>query len=319
MANGRGLLRQAVDATRSGVDSARHTLVWRVWERMLENEVIDRSVALAGKAFVSFFPLVVVVAAFMPPSIRSSITTTMTHQLGIQGPALTLVSGALSSSEDIRRATGILGLVLTFFFATSFTTALQRVYLRAWRRAPGQTVGAYARGSAWLVGLLVYMALMGGLRGLLSDGSGLGPFLVLSLAVSTAWWWFTAWFLLLRQVRWRVLLPTAAITCVTMSGYVLSASIWMPPVVLRNEFQFGFFGVALALVTWFSGAAICIIVGACAGTVLAEDTGPLGRIIRGREPGLLVDGAAPPLPPPSREFRPLDAIRSTDEESARPQ
>ena len=37
-------------------------LLWRVWERMLEIEFLDRSVALAGKAFVSFFPLVFVVA-----------------------------------------------------------------------------------------------------------------------------------------------------------------------------------------------------------------------------------------------------------------
>src|SRR5215204_876301 len=50
-------------------------LLWRVWERMLEIEFIDRSVALAGKAFVSFFPLVIVVAAFMPERIRSSILT----------------------------------------------------------------------------------------------------------------------------------------------------------------------------------------------------------------------------------------------------
>ena len=27
-------------------------LLWRVWERMLEIEFIDRSIALAGKAFV---------------------------------------------------------------------------------------------------------------------------------------------------------------------------------------------------------------------------------------------------------------------------
>ena len=51
-------------------------LLWRVWERMLEIEFVDRSVALAGKAFVSFFPLVIVVAAFVPESIRSSILTT---------------------------------------------------------------------------------------------------------------------------------------------------------------------------------------------------------------------------------------------------
>ena len=38
--------------------------------------------------------------------------------------------------------------------------------------------------------------------------------------------------------------------------------------VTDNEAQFGFFGVALALVTWFSGAAICILIGACAGAGL---------------------------------------------------
>ena len=61
-----------------------------------------------------------------------------------------------------------------------------------------------------------------------------------------------------------------------MGGYAVSATIWMPIVVTRNENQFGFFGVALALVTWFSGAAICVLIGACAGAVFAEDPGPVG-------------------------------------------
>ena len=59
-------------------------LLWRVWERMLEIEFVDRSVALAGKAFVSFFPLVIVVAAFVPERIRSSIITSLTSRLGIR-------------------------------------------------------------------------------------------------------------------------------------------------------------------------------------------------------------------------------------------
>ena len=45
----------------------------RVWDRMLEIEFVDRSVALAGKAFVSFFPLVIVVASFMPAAHSGSI------------------------------------------------------------------------------------------------------------------------------------------------------------------------------------------------------------------------------------------------------
>jgi hypothetical protein len=111
-------------------DRVEQLLLWRVWERLLEIEFVDRSVALAGKAFVSFFPLVIVVAAFVPEVGRESIVTTLIDRLGLAGEALDVTRGAFDSSSDIREATGVLGLVLTVFFATSFTTALQRVYLR---------------------------------------------------------------------------------------------------------------------------------------------------------------------------------------------
>lgn len=294
------------------------TLLWRVWERMLEIEFVDRSVALAGKAFVSFFPLVIVVAAFLPPRVRSSILATMTHQLGIQGHALTTVKEAFASSDDIRRATGILGLLLTFFFASSFTTALQRVYLRSWRRVPSGKLGAYGRGLIWLPSVLAYMALMGGFRTLSGDGAGFGVFVIASLTGTSVLWWCTAWFMLEGQVRWRVLIPTGLATGLTMSGYAFSATIWMPEVVTRNDTQFGFFGVALALVTWLSGAAICILVGACAGPVMAEDGGPMGKLVRGSDPGLLVEGAAPALPAPQRELRLRDAFRPAQEDDVTP-
>jgi len=67
---------------------AEQTLLWKVWDRMLETEFVDRSIALAGKAFISFFPLIIVVAAFMPAHLRMSIFTTVTHRLGITGASL---------------------------------------------------------------------------------------------------------------------------------------------------------------------------------------------------------------------------------------
>lgn len=321
MTNESSTARPRTGAVREGIDSGlarvRRTLLWRVWERMLEMEFVDRSVALAGKAFVSFFPLVVVVAAFMPKSIRASIFTTLTHQLGIQGHALAIVRQAFASTDDIRRATGILGLVLTFFFASSFTTALQRLYLRAWRRPPGGKVGAYTRALVWLPVVLLYMAVLGGWRGLLGERAGVGLVVPVSLMATSALWWFTAWFMLQGQVRWRVLIPTGLITGLAMSGYAVSATFWMPEVVSRNDTQFGLFGVALALVTWLSGAAVCVLVGACAGPVLAQDNGPVGALIRGRESGLLVTGAPPPLPAPVSAPRLRDAFRPSpgDEES----
>ena len=290
---------------------AEGTILWQVWERMLEIEFVDRSVALAGKAFVSFFPLVIVVAAFMPPGVRSSIFTTMTHQLGIGGASLATAKEAFSSADDVRRATGALGLVLTLFFATSFTTAMQRIYLRAWRRDPGGKLSEYTRGPAWLIAVVAYMAVLGAARGTAGDSAGFAVvFAVVVLATSMGLWWFTAWFLLLGQVRPRVLIPTGAITGLAMACYTAAASIWMPAVVTRNETQFGFFGVALALVTWFSGAATCILVGACAGPVLAEDAGRVGRLIRGPSPELLIAGAVPSLPAPTRDLRLRDAFRA---------
>jgi membrane protein len=322
MTNERRGARQRMAGVRARVEAVRQwaqrSPAWQVWERMLEIEFVDRSVALAGKAFVSFFPLVIVVAAFMPPRIRSSIFATLTNQLGVRGDALTTVREAFASSDDVRRATGILGLVLTFFFASSFTTALQRVYLRAWRRTPGRKVGAYTRGLAWLPAVLVYMALVGGGRGVSGGGAGLGAFVIFSLMATSALWWCTAWFMLEGQVRWRVLIPTGLITGLAMSGYTIAAKVWMPEVITRNETQFGFFGVALALVTWLSGAAICIVVGACAGPVFAEDDGSVGAIVRGRKPGLLVEGAPPSLPPPARAPRLRDGFAPTQDDVESP-
>ena len=140
---------------------------------MLEIEFVDRSVALAAKAFVSFFPTVIIVAAFVPEDVRNSIVTTLTHRLGMRGDALRLTRDAFASADHIRTATGVLGLVLTIFFATSFTTALQRVYLHAWRRPPRAGAGTYMRGVSWLLLVLAYMAVLGALRDALGNGLGL--------------------------------------------------------------------------------------------------------------------------------------------------
>jgi membrane protein len=288
-------------------------LLWRVWERLLEIEFVDRSIALAGKAFVSFFPLVIVVASFVPARLRASIITTLTNRLGFRGETLTMARDAFTSSEDVRKATGLLGLVLTIFFATSFTTALQRIYFHAWRRPSRAGSGKYWRGGAWLLAILAYMALLGGLRSVLGNGAGLVVFAIASTAMTSGLWWFTAWLLLLGDVRARVLFPSGLITGIALTVFAASATIWMPSVLTDQEAQFGLFGVALALVTWFSGAATCILIGACAGPVFAEDAGRVGRLIRGVEDSTLTAGASPPLPPPARELTLRDAFQGSED------
>ncbi len=292
---------------------AEGTLVWKVWDRMLESEFVDRSVALAAKAFVSFFPLVIVVAAFMPEHVRRAILTAVTGRMGMSGKALAEAKQAFAKSSDVRRATGFLGLAFTFFYASSFTTALQRVYSRAWRRPGGGGATKYLRGPAWFVAILAYFALVGAARGVLSGPSGTAVFLVASFAGAVVVWWLTASVMLRGHVRRRVLWATGVITGIAMTTYAASATLWMPDVVTSHQRQFGFFGVALALVTWFSGASICVVVGACAGAVLAEDQGMVGKLVHGPDPTLLTPGAPPSLTAPIRAPRLVDALGLRDD------
>src|SRR5262249_11910751 len=132
---------------------------------------------------------------------------------------------------------------------------------------------------------------------------------VVALCTAVGLWWVTPWLMLQRQVRLRVLAPTAVITGVALTLYAASASLWMPRTIVKNQHQFGFFGVALSLVTWLSGAPLIIAVRACAGPVVADDAGPLGRIVRGGgRDDVLVPDAVPSLPPPPRAATLADAL-----------
>ncbi len=165
-----------------------------------------------------------------------------------------------------------------------------------------------------MAAVVAYLALMGGVRAVLGGGVTLVIFLIVALALSSTLWWLTAWVMLMGQVRMRALFCSGLITGIAMFSFALSATVWMPNNVTSNQRQFGFFGVALSLVTWFSGAAVCIMVGACAAPVLAEDTGSVGRFARLGADSLLVEGAPASLPPPTHSPRLVDAFTPPDEE-----
>ena len=75
------------------------------------------------------------------------------------------------------------------------------------------------------------MALLGGLSSALDGALGIGLFAFVGLAATSALWWFAAWFLLLGDVRARVLVPTGVITSIATVLFAASATVWMPKVV----------------------------------------------------------------------------------------
>jgi len=284
------------------------SLPGRWWDRLLEMEFVDRSVALAAKAFVAFLPALVVVAAYLPDQPRRSLASSLVHRLGLSGTSLEVVQATLTTGAQTRSATSLIRLLVTLFYATTITTALQRLYLRAWRRPPIRDRRRPLTGLAWVVGVIVLMALMGGLRRVLHGWALPGALTVLAAAGSIALRWWTHCVMLPSQLRWRVLLPGAIITSVGSALYGIGAAVWLPRNIIASQPQFGFFGVAMALVSRCVGLAFVLVGAAALGVVLAEDTGRIGRLIRGSEGTSLRPGALPPLPAPSRPGALLDAF-----------
>lgn len=284
------------------------TLVGQFWARLLELEFVDRSVALAAKAVVSFFPLLIVAAALSPPQARSSIVDSIAARFGVGGEALLIMQQAFASPDQTRAATGLLGSVLAVAYAVSFTTALQRVYLRAWRRPAGGGVRNKGRGAVWVAGVLVLLVLLASLRRVVAGPPGAVTVWALGVAASVLGWWWTARLMLRGEVRWRPLLPTALVTGVGSWAYTLAATLWMPRAVAKHYEQFGSFGIALDFVTWFTGFAFLVTAAAVLGPVLAEGDNVIGRWLRADQRSPLEPSAAPPLPGPPRPMRLSDAF-----------
>lgn len=296
-------------------DAVDRSTLGRLWQRLVEVEFVDRSIALAAKAFVSLFPLVAVAAALTPPVVGQSILTTMASRFGLTGTSLELVRQAFATTDPIRTSTSIVGLVLTVLFAVSFTTALQRCYLRVWRRPPRGSLRDRPRGFLWLAMTIAFLAMVGSVSRVLTGPPGTALSVVLGMVGSTALWWWTAHTLLRGDVRWRPLLPTALATGLGSAVYAAAASVWMPRVIADNVEQFGWVGVSLSFVTWFVGFGFLILTAVALGPAIAEGDGRLARWVRGPDDDVLTPGAPAPLPGPATPPRLVDRFGRSSAES----
>jgi membrane protein len=232
----------------------------------------------------------------------------MATRFGLDGDAFATVSRAFASPDQTRAATGLLGSLLVVAYAISFTTALQRVYLRAWRRPAGGGVRNKGRGAMWLGGVLALLVVLASLRRIVAGPPGTVTVWVVGVVGAVFCWWWTARLMLRGEVRWRPLLPTAIVTGVGVWAYTLAATVWMPRAVAKHYAQFGSFGIALDFVTWFTGFAFLVICAAVLAPVLSEGDNVLGRWLLTGQPSPLEPSAAPALPAPPRALRLSDAF-----------
>jgi membrane protein len=237
----------------------------RSLQRFIELEGFDRSMALAGQAFATLLPLMIVFGTVAQGSSHE-VADDLIERLELSGGAAETLRETVAQPPD--SALSIVGAALLVISALSFTRAMQRMYVRAWRLEP---LGL--RGNLWgLLWLAMFIALWSLQPAVVALFDGVLAFVV-SLALSTLLWLWTPWLLLARRIPWHRLLPQAFLNAVGLAGLAIGSAIYLPAAVGSASAQFGLLGVAFSLLSLLFAVAFVLVVTAALGASLAESPG----------------------------------------------
>jgi membrane protein len=155
--------------------------------------------------------------------------------------------------------------MLLVISALSFTRAMQRLYIRAWRL---DKMGLRANywGLIWL-GVFVAFWFVQPLITHLFDGV---LALAVTLTISTVLWLLTPWLLTARVIPWKHLLPQAFLNAVGLLALAIGTAIYFPHAVATASREFGILGVGFSLLSLLFSLAFVLVVTAALGATLAE-------------------------------------------------
>lgn len=270
-----GLVRRTRDwRTDPLLERFRATPLGNLLDRLLEVQVRDRALGLAGQAFIALVPVVIVLATWLSSTDGAAVGDWLVRHFSLEGSAAEAVDQLFARPPDASSGVSLLGLLILLVSVNSFARLLQRTFELAWRlpqRAPRRTPQRLLS-LLVLVALLVGVAVVTGLVGGLPTGRVLS--VVAQLAVAIPCWCLVIRLLLSARIEWALLLPGACLAAVAQVLATWAGALWMPILIERNAGRYGVIGVAVALICWLVVLAFlvvgCAVVGAWAAGLIEE-------------------------------------------------
>src|SRR4029078_5012426 len=133
------------------------------------------------------------------------------------------------NTDRVRAQVGILGVLITILSATSYSRAPQRSEQEVWALHHVGGLAGFKRSFVWLLGWLAGLQLLTVVNRWGRDSAGAGLLAaVRRTALMVLLWWWSLRFLLAERVRWRELLPAAALTGVAVVAYAAGETLDLP-------------------------------------------------------------------------------------------
>jgi membrane protein len=235
------------------------------WYRI---EVVDRSMAIGAQGLLAVLPMLVVLAAFLPHAVAVTLYQQVSDTLGLQRQQSAPLGGLMTEGHSSANA-GLVGVVIALLSATSFSRALQRMYTRAFDLDWTGRRGKLRASSIWLFAWLAFLAFEAWF-GSRSDILPLATAVGVNLFLHLGFWWWTLHSLLLGDVAWSDLLPTAAISSVAVLVLARGSGLVMPVYAKSMIGQYGSFGLILAMASWMVVMAGALVLSASLGSLITQ-------------------------------------------------
>jgi len=247
------------------------SLPMRCMRRFSLIEGRNRSMIIAGQAFTTVIPLLILTAGITGRARSGGMADGIVARFHLSGESASAMRTLFTRPPASTGAISVVGLVVLLAALLSLTRSLQRTYEEAWRLRPLGVPGALHGLSA--MSLLVIQVIMLTLLGSLLRGVSGAPVLTpaVRLLALIPLWWLLQYLLLSRRVPPRKLLPGAVIAAAGQVVVMVSSAYWMPRVVATDAERYGVIGVTFALISWLIIIALAIVLAAVVGAELAED------------------------------------------------
>lgn len=265
-----------VVGARNRVDRLRPTPAGQLATALYEIQLRDRALTLAGQAFISLVPLMVVLATWISNADGAAVSGWLVDRFDLGGDAERAVLALFDRPPGRADGASLLSLAILVVSVNSFGRALQRTYEAAWGLPPRGRHRALrgAVGTLLLLAVIAGVVVTGALAGALPGGPLVG--VPLQVAISVPGWWLLNRMLLNLRVGWRDTLPGAVVSSVALLATSWAGSVWVPILIEHDAARYGTVGVAVALISWLVVLAFVVVAAAVAGAWAA-------RLVAGRD------------------------------------
>ena len=236
-----------------------NTLVGEVAAEFVRIGVIDRSLAMASKLFVAVIPLSIILAAVVPGT--EDFGESFARRFKLSGVGAEATRALFATSGQVKGALSAIGLLILVYSVFSFTRGLQSVYLDIWLLQPQRTEALLRRGY-WVLGFIGYTMIVGPLRDYEASHGVPVLYFATLLLLGFGFWLFTPWLLLGGRIAWQRLVPTAAVSAIFITVFMLGSELFLPTIFTRNALRYGLIGIAFGIVTWLFAYASVVVVAA---------------------------------------------------------